>query len=73
MNEWLLLYDDGTTPAIHTKMVTAATMYSAIEEACFDLVIKSEQIWCCVLRSQIGVGANALYAAGKVWCINEIR
>lgn len=59
MNRWIILYDDGRTPKIHSMTVEAETAERALEtpDAC---ALTAKQIWCVVLEHHSGTAAAVL-------------
>ncbi len=60
-NEWLILYDDGHTPANYAKLITAATADEAIKISGLD----SGLIWLVVLKSCIATAHSLLQGLNK--------
>lgn len=58
MNKWLLLYDDGKTPAVHHKEVEAETMSEALETS--ELPLNS--IWGCAMKGHVSTVGYFLLA-----------
>lgn len=56
VNKWIIVYDDGKTPNIYTKIVEADMMDRALVES----GIPMGRIWACALNCHLGAAAASL-------------
>jgi hypothetical protein len=56
LSKWTLVYDDGRTPAIHTKEVEAETMAGALAAS----GLSQRDVWACALSDHIEAAAVSL-------------
>lgn len=66
VNKWIIVYDDGKSPIIHTKTVEADTMEHALAESGVS------HIWACALNGHVGAAAASLLNSMKLGVI-EIK